>query len=417
MTGLARVASCAQAIVRRPVALALSDDERQLFVANRDSGSVCVIDTKSLQVTDELKVGTHLSDITRVGHLFFVLDEIESKVVAFKADDAIQIDQSFDVTSYPTRLVFDAKRDRLCVTSLWSREVSIFSLSRETRHAKLAGSIQLPFEPRELVLTADSEHLIVAGAFDASLAIVDMDSLNLNSVTRIPGHNIGGLAISADGFQLFVAQQQINPLAHTTRDDVHWGNLISNQLATYDIHTLCARERPDDVKPQVTQLGAPGAGAGDPGQIIVHGAEDVAVLFSGVNELALGHTFDTLRRIPVGARPMAAIRSTNGTTFVANMMSDSISVVRSDADRHQEILLGPPVSQTIVQVGEAAFFDARLSPRWMDELSQLSHRRTYQQSTSRTIKVTEALAIRSESYHSTALPKLIRGHGTAASTR
>src|SRR5690348_3046014 len=53
----------ARPCLRRPVALALADGGRWLFVANRRGGSVSVIDTASLRVAAEVPVGRGLADL------------------------------------------------------------------------------------------------------------------------------------------------------------------------------------------------------------------------------------------------------------------------------------------------------------------------------------------------------------------
>ena len=53
--------------LRRPVAMALSADESRLFVANRDAGTVSIIDAAEGKVIREEKLGEQLSDIERLG--------------------------------------------------------------------------------------------------------------------------------------------------------------------------------------------------------------------------------------------------------------------------------------------------------------------------------------------------------------
>src|SRR5262245_57777230 len=49
--------------LRRPVALAVADGGRWLFVANQRSGTVSVIDPTTHRVTSEVPVGRELSDL------------------------------------------------------------------------------------------------------------------------------------------------------------------------------------------------------------------------------------------------------------------------------------------------------------------------------------------------------------------
>src|SRR5262245_25919639 len=63
--------------LRRPVALVLADGGKKLLVANRDSGTVAVVDTQALRVVGETHVGGKLSDLTatRDGGLLLATDE------------------------------------------------------------------------------------------------------------------------------------------------------------------------------------------------------------------------------------------------------------------------------------------------------------------------------------------------------
>src|SRR5438552_9104070 len=60
--------------LRRPIALTLIEDGQRLLVANRDSGTVAMLDTHKLQLVAETRVGRKLSDLTasRKGDLVLV---------------------------------------------------------------------------------------------------------------------------------------------------------------------------------------------------------------------------------------------------------------------------------------------------------------------------------------------------------
>src|SRR6185295_14293400 len=53
-------------LLRRPIALAPSPDGQWLYVANRDSGSLSILDLTSRHVAAELKIGRRLADIAIV---------------------------------------------------------------------------------------------------------------------------------------------------------------------------------------------------------------------------------------------------------------------------------------------------------------------------------------------------------------
>ena len=67
--------------LRRPVALAFAHDGRQLCVANRDSGSLSIIDTARLQVVEEITIGRRLSDLATLpdDRCLLAVDEAEDR--------------------------------------------------------------------------------------------------------------------------------------------------------------------------------------------------------------------------------------------------------------------------------------------------------------------------------------------------
>jgi cytochrome c peroxidase len=228
--------------------------------------------------------------------------------------------------------------------------------------------IALPFEPLETCLAKDGQVVLVAGAFRGIMAAIDVEQAAVVASKRVRGHNIRGLAISGDGQRLYIAQQELIPLAHSTSDDVHWGNMIANLLVSVPLDEMCDSQ--DEIKSAETYyLGEPGHAAGDPGAI--HSSPDggVAILLAGVNEVALGRENDLgqFRRVPVGRGPSAARASNDGRLFVACRFSDTISVVDIAAAKQiSSVPLGLQREMTPAEHGEMLFYDSRLShDGWM----------------------------------------------------
>jgi hypothetical protein len=59
----------------------------------------------------------------------------------------------------------------------------------------------------------------------------------------VPGHNIRGLALSADGKRALITHQVLYPYADTTLNEVHWGNLLTNNLRSVPV-ARCSTQRP-----------------------------------------------------------------------------------------------------------------------------------------------------------------------------
>jgi len=121
-----------------------------------------------------------------------------------------------------------------------------------------AGPEQRSRQPVALTVSSDYKWLYTANRNSGSISVIATTSLELIAVNKIPGHNIRGLAISSDGQQLLASQQELNPLARSTFDDVHWGNMISNVLVSFSLDDICDSEV-DVLSHRVAfQLGEPG---------------------------------------------------------------------------------------------------------------------------------------------------------------
>jgi len=368
-------ASGLQTRLRRPVAIDLSADGGWLYVANRDAGSISVVDTSTRSVAAEIDLGGRLSDLALVDeNRLLVLDEGQHQLVFLTGGNSEwSVAQRLHVAEYPVRLAIDQERSRCYVTSLWSQCVTVVYLTPAEGESppslKLAETLDVPFEPRELCLAADDTRLIVAGAFQGALAVFDTTSRALLADHPLPGHNIRGLATVGPVRQLLVTQQELNPIGRATQDDVHWGNVITNELVSLPLFDVCDPEADLRRLRSVVYLGEAGRGAGDPGQIAVGNDGRFAVVLSGVHEVALLQDVSgyVRHRIPVGSGPQAIVLGPNDRMYVADTFADTISIVDTEEAKVVEtISLGPQPELSLAERGETLFFDARLShDGWM----------------------------------------------------
>ncbi|QDU10427.1 cytochrome c peroxidase [Gimesia aquarii] len=361
--------------LRRPVALTASDNYKWSYVANRNSGSITVINTAALSAANEIDVGGRLTDLAILDdtHLL-ILDEKNHQLVVLAGQGTHwKVVSRLDIAQYPIQLQVDRTTKRCFIASLWSRTVTVVDLSRidhkPLSQKNITAKLQIPFEPHKMCLVKERKKLIVAGSFQNKLAIVDTDNLKLTVTKKIPGHNIRGLAISNDGKRVLIAQQELNSLARSTRDDVHWGNMLSNLLVSLSLDDLCHSEADVLKRREVIHLGEPGRAAGDPGPIYVLPKGKLIVVLSGVDEIAISndkHHFD-FERVAVGRHPVAAISTPDGRLFVANQFSDSISIVDMNGTKQIErVSLGPQRELSPDERGEMLFFDSHLShDGWM----------------------------------------------------
>ncbi len=359
--------------LRRPTALALSDDEQWLYVGNRLTGTVSVIDLSRQAVVHEMSVATQLSDMRLVEQQqrLVATDEATHELVLITIDGArLSITQRIKVSPYPVSVAISQDGQRAIVASLWSRRLSFVELAMGTESpARITHVVDLPFAPRSQLLVKGDTQLIVADAFGGRIAIVDMATAQLQHVREFPGHNIRGMGVSANGEMLIVAHQMLNELAHTVRNDVHWGLLMSNDLRWLRLDAVLQAESDLYDGAHMHPLGQAGSATGDPAGIVVTARGSVVVALGGVGEIAIGKEEDfSLNRIVVGQRPTAleADRAA-ARIFVANTFDDSIAIVDvAQRETVASISLGTQRELTLAERGELLFYDASLShDSWM----------------------------------------------------
>lgn len=365
--------------LRRPVALAFTQNHQRLLVANSRGKSLSLIDiAQQKTITEELSGGV-LSDLQPLddGSWMLATDETNHQLLLLSVkDDQIQVRQRVSVSPYPVRVVVDQQQQFCYVTSLWSKRVSRLRLNKtaDSWQATVIQAIDMPFSPRELLLLPGESRLVVADSFGGNLALLDTAKpatgrLRLLGVRQFPGHNVRGLGLSANGKMLLVAHQMLNELAHTVRNDVHWGLLMSNDLRWLKIESLLKGGSDLYAGAHMHPLGEAGSATADPSGLAVSRQGVVVVTLGGVREVAIGRENDfSLQRVNVGRRPVAAVIHPDGKrAYVVNMFDDSVSVVDlEDPGELVRISLGPKAALTQTDRGELLFFDATLShDSWM----------------------------------------------------
>ena len=365
--------------LRRPVALAFTPDHQHLVVANRRGQSLSLIDVAEQKTIREVACGATLSDLKPLddGSWMLATDESGHQLLLLRIEsDQIHVQQRIAVSPYPVRVVIDQQQQYCYVTSLWSRRVTRLRLEKSAAGWRMSGgqALDLPFSPRELRLLEDAQRLVIGDSFGGQLAVVDTSNpeagpLRLLGVRQFPGHNIRGMGVSANGKMLLIAHQMLNELAHTVRNDVHWGLLMSNDLRWLKIESVLEGGSDLYKGAHMHPLGEAGSATADPSGLAVSPQGVVVVTLGGVREVAVGRENDfSLQRVNVGRRPVAVVIHPNGKrAYVANMFDDSISVVDlEDPGELAKISLGPRAELSKQDRGELLFFDARLShDSWM----------------------------------------------------
>jgi cytochrome c peroxidase len=351
--------------LRRPIALALIEDGKRLVVANRDSGTVVLVDPERVAILHELRVGHRLSDLaaTRDGKRMAVIDEAAGELILLEA----HADKLRETTRHKTpmspvgvRLLQGGRR--ASVACLWPRQIQLRELG--AAHSAVT-TIDLPFAPRRQLALPGEAHSLVADAFGGQVAVVDAAAGRLESVRSMEGHNLRGVALSHDRKRVVLVHQVLHAQGRPNATDIRSGALLANHLRTFDLDTV-RDPRVDLLKNErIYNLGDIERGAGDPAD--VHETADglFLICLAGTNELAVGRPEQVLwDRVPVGARPGAiAVDEGRGRAYVANTFDDSVSIVDFRARKPLATipLRRDSVPLTQQERGEVLFHDARLS--------------------------------------------------------
>ncbi len=395
----------AAASLRRPIGVVLSEDERWLVVANRRSGSLTLIDTAKNQAIAEFPVGLQLSSLSALpaGDTLLATDEGRHELLRIRlerpagAAPKVSVIQRLPVSPYPVRVTVARDGRRAFVTSLWSRRLTVVdlpslerpSLERSsalknasppdsdaaipTETARIAHRLDLPVAPREMVLVRGDQRLIVADSFAGKLLVFDTSKPDGAPIPlglrEFPGHNIRGLGVNHDGTMLVVAHQMLNEVAHTIRNDVHWGLLMSNDLRWLKLDRVLAGGGDLFSGGHMHPLGQAGSATADPAGFAFAPDGTVVVALAGIGEIAMGRESDfSLDRLPSGARPTAVAATRDSRwAFVANTFGDSVSRIDlSERETKLDISLGPGKPLTLADRGELFFHDGKLShDGWM----------------------------------------------------
>jgi DNA-binding beta-propeller fold protein YncE len=361
----------APSLLRRPVAAALLADGHTLCVANRCSGSVCLVDLDQESVLKEAVIGQRLADLAMLSdgrHALVVDEQRHELVVLTLAGNGLTVRARLAVGPYAVSVAVQPDGARATVAGLWSRRLEIIDLTAlsspdEQGSLRIVHVVPLPFAPRMQCVLPARPYVIVADAFGGHLAVVDVVRGQLVAVHKVTGHNLRGLALDASGKRLLVSHQVLNQQAATTRENIERGVLMANVVRVVPLERVVTPGADLDGASRLLHLGTPGAGAGDPAGLAMIDDEHFAVALAGVNEVALvGVDGRTTKRITVGRRPTAVLPRTPGRPFVVvNTFGDSLSLVAaSTGDGVRSIPLGSPRTLRAKERGELLFYDARL---------------------------------------------------------
>ncbi|TWT38627.1 di-heme oxidoredictase family protein [Blastopirellula retiformator] len=354
--------------LRHPQRLAMSSNGERLLTANRNSGSVSLIDLAKREVIGEFRIGQSATALTSLPHDHYLLtDPVAHEVIEIAlSDDQISIVSRCAVPPYPQRVAATDDGQTIYVTSLWPKQVTL--LTKEAEQWRETKRITLPFAPRELICLPKRNQLIVADGFGGNLAALDADDLSVQAINQFPAHNIQRLHLADDGESVALAHQMLSELAYTNDNDIHWGLVMTNDIRWLMVDALTKQDSNLYEGNRMHSIGEPGVGSGDPTGIAIASTDDYAVSMGATNQVAIGKDRAYgIWRIKVGARPTDVIFSADEKlVYSADSLDDTISIIDvKKRERIDVIKLGPVRERTPAEHGERLFYRGLSLEGWM----------------------------------------------------
>lgn len=356
-------------VFRRPVALAWTE-EGLLAVANRDSGSVSLINPSTRQVVGESVVGKSLASLVSLpnGRFLVAVDEQASELLLLEiVGSKVRVRFRATTPHSPVDVKVVGDGAFVVVASLWARRVTLFSIQLENPELRQARVLDLPFPPRFQWVDSSSRRLVLTDAFSDQVAAVDLPELRLASTRSLPGHNLGGIALSPNGKELFFSHQSLNPYVPTTKSRVFWGTMMQNGLVAVRLVDLFDSRYPVGAgfpRRKHYPVGQNGKGAGEPGPVLFTRDGSILLGIRGTGEVAIGKSLNAdWKRIRIGDRPIAGILDADEKhAYFADVYGDAIRVIDVEKGILSDSLsLGPTPEPGLVQRGEALFHNSHLS--------------------------------------------------------
>lgn len=351
-------------------AIDVSEDGRRIFVGGSLDDTICVIDAETRsqnKVSFSGKGVAALKQLPEENSLLLAITDPPSLLGINLKEPGAPKPVQLPIPGRPSHIAI-SETNVACVTMTWKHAVALASIDEAGQLSPiLPRIIELSFPPGQVLAVSDDRFLI-ADAFGGKVALLDLNSDPIVRERELPIHHIGGLCSNAAGTMVYLTHQRLSGVAETSRDDLHWGTLIQNNVSTLSLEKFLDSTVPDNRQLQTRRLGNVGNGAADPAGILVSEDQDLFVAVSGTDQLAI------LRKgaeqpdfVDAGIRPTDIRRLGRDEIVVLNRLSRTLSIIRETRPWTLQATLGQPAAlDTPEALGERAFFSARLShDQWM----------------------------------------------------
>jgi len=377
-----------------PTSIAISNDNKKLFVGDKESGKIWVIDLKSEKVIKEIKLPFSPSSIKMLDESkllavgggcdgkLVVLDNISGKILS-----------TIEVGHTPEDIAIDRSTKIVYVCNQFTNDVSVIDLSGK----KEIKRIPVQREPLSLALTPDQKYLFVTNQLpvgpstnsivSAEVSVISTVDKKLIKNIILPNGSTGlkDICISPDGKYAYLPHILAKFQLPTTQLDRGWMN--TNVLSIIDVKAqkLFKTILLDDVD----------MGAANPwGIIVTNDGKYLCISHAGTHEVSVisrvalheklnnnylndpyygnndsGNVIndfifltDIRKRIKLKGNGPRLMATANNIIYIAEYFSGSIGIVNAGSQyvRARSVYLGDNSRRNIEQFGEMLFHDAAL---------------------------------------------------------
>ena len=181
---------------REPEGVRVSPDGKYVLVTNESDNSVSIIDTKTLKEVKHVVVGKRPRDaaFTPDGKIAYLSGEFDSSLYRIRVpegDPVVRVLQ-LDASSRPMSVRLDTKRNRLYASTGRGGKIVVLDVSGTP---KQIGEVKVGARPWGFALTADGKYLYAANGPSNDVSVVDTATLKVISTIPV-GSSPWGVAVS-----------------------------------------------------------------------------------------------------------------------------------------------------------------------------------------------------------------------------
>jgi YVTN family beta-propeller protein len=181
---------------KEPEGVRVSPNGAWVLITNESDNSISIIDTKSLQVVRSVTVGKRPRDIafTPDGKTAYVSGEFDGSLYRIRVPEGAPVERvvDFGKDERPMSVRLDAKHQRLFVSTGRGGKIAVVDISGTP---KLAQEVAVGTRPWGIALSADGSRLYTANGPSNDVTVVDTGTLKV--IKKIPvGKSPWGVAVS-----------------------------------------------------------------------------------------------------------------------------------------------------------------------------------------------------------------------------